>query len=257
MKHFSIPVIALSGPLGCGKTKVSSHLKHLYPDWLQLSYSDGFKQVLEFVYGFPVGMQSLQSYKSSKQPQFGGDLSVRDIQRHVANIGFRPLNELTWAHFTYQVIQAVQDPLNSWYDQFPVFRTYVDSLCAKQRVDSHKVQGILIDDLRFESDCNNLLEMGGRVVYIYREAAEKRFLDDVAKHHMRINRIGRAMKWPSAFSLDRSELEIIYVKSKSHASFSNHVNLDAASTNELGLVDFFWRQQIATARTDTDIRRIR
>lgn len=253
MKHFPIPVIALSGPIGCGKTKVSSHFKKMYPDWVQVSYADGFKQVLEFVYGFPVGMQNLQSFKSSKQTQFGGNISVRDIQRHVANVGFRPLHELTWADFTYQVIQALHDPLNSWYDQFPVFRTYIDSLCAKQRVKLANVQGVLIDDLRFESDCNSFISKGGRVVYIYREKAEHDFLDSVDRHHMRINRIARAMNWPAAFTLDRSELEIVYVKSKAHDTFSNHVNLDSHTQTDANFIEFFWKKQVETARTDTDV----
>jgi hypothetical protein len=88
-----------------------------------------------------------------------------------------------------------------------------------------------------------LIARGGHVVYIYEKEAETNFQKAVEKHNSTFHSLGRSLGWPSAFSLDRSELEILHVCDQSPSTFNNSVKLDTATKEELSQIAFFWSRQ--------------
>lgn len=185
-------VIAMSGPMGCGKTALVEMLMQMYPGYQIINFADTLREVVQLVYDIPTDYQKLGTAKAAKFVQFDGK-TLRHVLQFLGTEAFRYINPLTWV------------------DNF------------ERKVDKAKLlsaQGVMVEDCRFKNERERVRKLGGVIVYVYRPAAHDALMRDYAKHNAPLNRLKSIFGLPH-FKMHQSELEIVHLYHNADFVFHN------------------------------------
>lgn len=193
-------LIALSGPIGCGKTTITEMLLRQHPSFKVINFADTLREVIHHVYDIPVEEQKKGSVKAQTFSQLAGK-TLRHTMQFLGTEAFRTINPSTWA----------------------------DSFVRKvQRAKAEGCSGVVVEDCRFRNERGRIRDFNGFVVYIYRQTAHNALMAEYRKHTSAWNSLLRFLRLPH-FSMHQSELEIVDLYKNADFMFNNVYDL---TTNE-------------------------
>jgi hypothetical protein len=197
MHDITIPVIALSGPIGCGKSTVSREFIKRHPDWVVINFADTLRETVQLVYGVPTQAQQNGYIKQMRFACFNNK-TLREVLQFLGTEAFREISPTSWINAFNRKVQAAQNA---------------------------GAAGVIVEDCRFINEAANLQSFNnGFIVYLIRGASHATLGDQVERHNHWFNRLRRFLGL-KAYTLHESELQMSTMLNRADFVLPNSFNL--------------------------------